>query len=223
MFLGHYGVAFAARSAAPRTSLGTLAFAAQFLDEIWPILVLLGVERVLIVPDLMTTSSLDFESYPISHSLATAVGWAVFIGIIYFAIRRYRRGAWVVAGAVVSHWFLDALVHRPDLPLWPGSRIVVGGGIWNSLSLTLLLEIGFLGAGLAVYLRYTRASDRIGSWGLWAMVLVLTAIWSGSIFGPPPPSEGVVAISALGIWLFVPWSYWIDRHRVVRTESPSSL
>ena len=77
MFLGHYGVAFAAKRAAPRTSLGMLVFAAQFLDELWPILLLLGVERVRIVPGLMTASSLDFVSYPISHSLVTAVGWSV--------------------------------------------------------------------------------------------------------------------------------------------------
>lgn len=216
MFLGHYGIAFAAKRAAPRTSLGTLAFAAQFLDEIWPILLLLGVERVRIVPGLMTTSSLDFVSYPISHSLATAIGWAILIGLVYFAIRRYRRGAWIVAGAVSSHWFLDAPMHRPDLPLWPGSHILVGGSLWNSLWLTVLLEIGFLGVGLALYLRHTRATDRIGSWGLWAMVALLVVIWFGGAFGPPPPNEHTLAISTLAIWLFVPWSYWIDRHREER-------
>jgi hypothetical protein len=104
MFLGHYGLAFAARRAAPRTSLGTLTFAAEFLDELWPILLLLGVEQVRIVPGLMTMSPLDFVFYPYSHSLLMAVVWALIIGGLYFAIRRYGRGAWVVALLVVSHW-----------------------------------------------------------------------------------------------------------------------
>lgn len=217
MFLGHYGVAFAARRAAPRTSLGTLTFAAQFLDELWPILLLMGLEQVRIVPGLMAASSLDFVSYPISHSLVTAVGWAILIGLVYFAIRRYGRGAWVVAAAVSSHWLLDVPVHRPDLPLWPGSRVLVGAGIWNSVWLTAVLELGILAVGLVIYLRYTRSTDCIGRWGLGALVLLLVLIWVGGIFGPPPPNEHALAVTTLGIWLFVPWSYWVDRHRELRT------
>ncbi len=217
MFLGHYGVAFAARRASPRTSLGTLTFAAQFLDELWPILLLMGLEQVRIVPGLMAASSLDFVSYPISHSLVTAVGWAILIGLVYFAIRRYGRGAWVVAAAVSSHWLLDVPVHRPDLPLWPGSRVLVGAGIWNSVWLTAVLELGILAVGLVIYLRYTRSTDCIGRWGLGALVLLLVLIWVGGIFGPPPPNEHALAVTTLGIWLFVPWSYWVDRHRELRT------
>ncbi len=93
MFLGHYGLAFAAKRAAPRMSLGALAFAAQFLDEVWPILLLLGVEQVRIVPGLMATSPLDFVSYPYSHSLAMAVMWGALIGGVYYLLRRYGRGA----------------------------------------------------------------------------------------------------------------------------------
>jgi hypothetical protein len=223
MFLGHYGVAFAAKRAAPRTSLGTLTFAAQFLDELWPVLLLMGLEQVRIVPGLMAANSLDFVSYPISHSLLTAIGWAILIGLIYFAIRKYGRGAWVVAAAVLSHWLLDAPMHRPDLPLWPGSSILVGGGLWNSIFLTIVLEVGILVVGLAIYLRFTRPTDRIGSWGLWAMVLLLVVIWLGGIFGPPPADEHALAVTTLGIWLFVPWSYWVDRHRVPRSAAGSGL
>src|SRR5881394_1115559 len=96
MFLGHYGLAFAAKRAAPRTSLGVLTFAAQFLDELWPILLLLGVEQVRIVPGLMIMSPLEFTYYPFSHSLAMAVVWAVLIGGFYFLRRRYSRGAWIM-------------------------------------------------------------------------------------------------------------------------------
>jgi hypothetical protein len=215
MFLGHYGVAFAAKRAAPRTSLGTLTFAAQLLDELWPIFLLLGLERVRIVPGLMAANPLDFVHYPISHSLATAAGWALLVGAGYFAVRRYGRGAWVAGVAVLSHWFLDAPMHRPDLPLWPGSSMLVGAGLWNSIPATLVIEALVFAIGLGIYLRTTRARDRVGSWGLWGMVAVLVVIYLSSFFGPPPPSERALAVTTLGLWLFVPWSYWVDRHREV--------
>jgi hypothetical protein len=217
MFLGHYGVAFAARRAAPRTSLGTTVFAAQFLDELWPVLLLLGVERVRIAPGLMAANALDFVSYPISHSLATAVGWGLLIGLAYFAARRYGRGAGVVGAAVVSHWVLDLPMHRPDLPLWPGSATKVGLGLWNSVAATVAIELGLLALGLAVYLRGTRARDGVGRWGLWAMVAVLVAIFAGGLTGAPPPNERALALMTLLLWLFVPWGWWVDRHREMVT------
>ncbi len=211
MFLGHYGVAFAARRAAPRTSLGTTIFAAQFLDELWPVLLLLGLEQVRIVPGLMAASALDFVSYPISHSLATALGWGVLIGALYFAVRRYGRGAWVVGASVASHWLLDAPMHRPDLPLWPGSATLVGGGLWNSVAVTWLVEGLLFATGVALYVRGTRARDRVGSWGLWAMVALLAVAFAGG--GSAPPSERALALMTLSLWLFVPWGWWVDRHR----------
>ena len=220
MFLGHYGVAFAARRAAPRTSLGTTIFAAQWLDELWPILLLAGVERVRIVPGLMAANSLDFVHYPISHSLLTALGWAVLIGVVYFAVRRYGRGAWIVGASVVSHWLLDAPMHRPDLPLWPGSTTLVGMGLWNSVALTIVVELTLFAIGLAIYLRTTRARDRVGKWGLWAMVALLLVFFLGGTSGAPPPNERSLAMVTLGLWLFVPWGAWVDRHREPVTNVP---
>ena len=220
MFLGHYAIAFAAKRAAPRTSLGALTFAAEFLDELWPVLLLLGVERVRIVPGLMAANPLDFTYYPFSHSLFAAVLWGVLIGAGYYAARRYRRGAWVLVALVVSHWFLDAPMHRPDLPLYPGSPVLVGAGLWRSVPLTLAIELTLFIAGLAIYLRATRALDAIGRWGLWLMVATLALIYFGSLVSAPPPSEHALALSALGLWLFVPWSWWVDRHR--ETARPSS-
>jgi hypothetical protein len=215
MFLGHYGVALGAKRLAPRTSLGTLTFATQFLDELWPLLLLAGIEQVRIVPGLMPANPLDFTYYPFSHSLLFAVIWGVVIGAVYLAVRRYGRGAWVVGGVVISHWILDLPVHRPDLPLWPGSPVRLGAGAWNSVPLTLVLEFGVFLAGLAIYLRATRPADRIGRWALWAMVVVLAAITVANSFGPPPPSERAIAFAGLGLWLFIPWAWWIDRHRVM--------
>ena len=210
MFLGHYGVAFAAKRAAPRASLGALTFAAQFLDELWPILLLLGVEQVRIVPGLMAANPLDFVYYPYSHSLLMAIVWGILVGVAYFLLRRYGRGAWIMGALVVSHWFLDLPMHRPDLPLWPGaSSPKVGWGLWNSIPATYVIEFAIYAIGIALYLRATRARDRIGSWGLWAYILVLAILLSNG----PAPSERTLAWSALGIWLFVPWAWWVDKHR----------
>ena len=214
----------AAKRAAPRTSLGTLILAAQLLDELWPILLLAGVERVRVVPGLMAANPLDFVYYPISHSLLAALGWGVLLGLVYFARRRYRLGAWVVGAAVVSHWVLDAVVHRPDLPLWPGSPVRVGAGLWSSVAATITIELGLLALGLLVYLRTTRARDRVGSWGLGAMIVVLVLVFLSGFAGPPPADARTLALSALGLWLFVPWGYWVDRHREpreVETPAPS--
>jgi len=218
MFLGHYGVAFAAKRVEPRVSLGSYAFAAQFLDELWPILLLAGVEHVRPAPGLMPASQLDFVSYPISHSLLMAVVWGLLIGAVYFAIRRYRRGAIVLGLVVVSHWVLDLPMHRADLPLWPGSSVVVGWGAWRSIPLTLLLDVGTFLVGLVLYLRASRARDRVGSWALWALVVVLGAVYLGGTFGSPPATERAIAISALSLWLVVLWMFWIDRHRVMLSQ-----
>jgi membrane-bound metal-dependent hydrolase YbcI (DUF457 family) len=212
MFLGHYGLALAAKRAAPRTSLGALTFAAQFLDELWPILLLLGVEHVKIVPGLMAASPLDFTDYPISHSLLMAIVWGVVVGGVCFLLKRYGRGAWIMALLVVSHWFLDLPMHRADLPLYPGSATRVGFGLWNSVAATYVIEIGLFAIGIAIYVRTTRARDRTGSWGLWIYIIALLGIFLGGN-GAPPPSEKALAWTALGIWLFVPIAWWIDRHR----------
>jgi membrane-bound metal-dependent hydrolase YbcI (DUF457 family) len=219
MFLGHFGLALAAKRAAPRASLGTTVFAAQFLDLLWPLLLLAGVERVRIVPGLMEASALDFEHYPVTHSLLMAAVWALLVAGIYYAVRRYRTGALVVGGLVLSHWLLDAPMHRPDLPLWPGSDVLVGGGLWHSLTATLFIEAGLLAAGAFVYTRTTRPLNRRGSWGLWAMIALLVVFFAGALFGPPPPDARTIAFSALALWLFVPWAAWIDRNRaLVRTQ-----
>lgn len=212
MFLGHYGLAFAAKRASRETSLGTLTFAAQWLDELWPILLLAGVEQVRIAPGFLPASDLDFVSYPISHSLLTAVGWSAVIGLGYFAIRRRPRAAWLVGALVLSHWVLDVIVHVPDLPLYPGGPRV-GLGAWRSVPLTLVLEAIFYGGGLSIYLRTTKAKDAIGRWGLWALVAAQVAIYAAGNAGAPPPDVRTLALSALVLWLFIPWAAWVDRHR----------
>lgn len=213
MFLGHYAVALAAKKAAPQTSLGTLVLGAQFIDLLWPLLLLAGAEHVRLDPGNTAVTPLDFYDYPISHSLAGVVLWAVVVGGGYYAIRRSAKGALVLGMVVLSHWILDLLTHRPDLPLGFSGGTRVGLGLWDSLPLTLIVELGLYVAGVVLYLRTTRKKDGVGVYGFWAFILVLAAIYLMNLFGPPPPSVDMIGIAANASWLFVLWAWWVDRHR----------
>jgi hypothetical protein len=212
MFAGHFAAALAAKSVAPRTSLGTLTFAAQWIDLLWPTLLLAGFERVRIEPGATATNPLVFEHYPWSHSLAAVFGWALVIGALHFGSQRNARAAVVIGALVVSHWLLDLVVHVPDLPVVPGGT-PVGAGLWNQREAALLLELGLLGAGAALYLRATSARDRIGRWGLAAFIAFLVAIQVANTYGDPPPSVTAIAWVGQLQWLLVAWALWIDRHR----------
>ena len=169
MFIGHFAVAFAAKRAAPRTSIGTMFVAAQLADLFWPIFLLLGWEQVRITRNANPFLTLDFTSYPWSHSLAMGVAWGVAFGALYFAVTRYSRGAIVVALLVPSHWMLDLIVHRPDLPLYPGGAARVGFGLWNNPLATVVVEGIIFVIGVAIYVRSTQPRDRAGRYGLWAL------------------------------------------------------
>jgi len=212
VFIGHFAVALGAKRATPRTSLGTLFLAVQFADLLWPILLLLGLEKVRIAPGDTRFTPLDFVSYPYSHSLLAQLLWGLLLGLIYFALRRDTRAAIVVGLCVPSHWMLDFIVHRPDLPIVPGGPRY-GLGLWNSVPATLTLEIALYVLGIAIYLRTTRASDRTGSYALWSLLIFLFVVYLANAFGPPPPSVNALALVALALWFTVPWAAWADRHR----------
>lgn len=213
MFLGHFGLAMAAKKVAPRVSLGTTVLAAQFLDALWPVFVLAGIEQFAIVPGITKVNPLDFTSYPWSHSLVMAIVWGVLFGAIYMLVRKNARDAAVVGALVVSHWLLDWIVHRPDLPLFPGDPSRHGLGLWDSLAGSLTMELALFVLGIVLFLRASRARDRIGSTGFWVLIVVLTLSYMGATFGPPPPSVGAVAGSGLIGWLLVAFTYWFERHR----------
>jgi hypothetical protein len=214
MFLGHYAVALGAKRTAPTVSLGTLFAAAAFLDLVWPVLVIAGIEHVVVAPGSTKFTPLDFVDYPISHSLLLSLAWALVFGGAHFLYRRSVRLAIVIAALVVSHWVLDAIVHRPDLPLFPGGSTRIGFGLWNSVVGTLAVELAMFAVGLAIYLRSTRAKDNVGKLGFLIFVVFLLTIYAGAAFGPPPPSANAVAWSDMGQWLVILWAGWVDRHRI---------
>jgi membrane-bound metal-dependent hydrolase YbcI (DUF457 family) len=214
VFLGHYGAGLAAKKLTPYTSLGTLVVAVQWTDLLWPSALMLGIERVRVVQGDTAVTPLAFAYYPWTHSLAMVLVWAVLVSGAYAFFRRYPRGASVVAAGIVSHWVLDFVSHRPDLPLWPPDGPLVGLGLWNHVPATVAVEFVLFFVGLYLYARNTEPTDAIGRVGLTAFAIVLPLIYLANVFGPAPPSEDVVAIAGQAQWLLVAWTVWIDRHRV---------
>jgi hypothetical protein len=216
MFVGHTALALATKARLRRTSLGLLFAATVGLDLLWPPFLLLGIERVRIAPGITAFTPLDFEWYPWSHSLLMACVWGIVAAAIV-AWRGAEPGAPFLIGVlVVSHWVLDLIVHRPDLPLWPGHSPLYGLGLWNSVTGTLVVEGAMFIAGIVIYLRTTRARDPIGTWGFWILMLVEAAMWASGPWSPPPPSPSAVAWVSLGLWALVLWTWWADRHRDLR-------
>jgi hypothetical protein len=221
MFIGHYAVGFAAKRAAPKTSLGLLIGSTVLLDLLWPIFLLLGWEEVRVVRGATPFLNLDFVSYPISHSLATTIGWAVLAGGLYWTVTRNRAGAIWIAIGVASHWVLDFISHRPDLALWPGGP-KVGLGLWNSTFQTVAVEEAMLAVGLWIYVVHTSALDPIGRWGFLGFLVFTLGIYAASIASPPPPSARAVAWVGLSSWLMPLWAGWFDRHRRFVPHVPST-
>ena len=177
MFIGHYALAFGSKRLAPAVSLGALFLACQWADLLWPTLVMAGVERFAIRPGSTAATPLDFQYYPYSHSLLALLLWGTVLALIYRAVRGSSlRGAIVLGALVVSHWVLDVIVHRPDLPLAPAGSLRLGLGLWNSIPATLAVELGLYALGVWVYWRTTEARDRIGSVGFWALVTFLAVV-----------------------------------------------
>lgn len=215
MFIGHFGLGFGAKRAAPAVSLGVLFAACQFADLLWPTLVLVGVEHVEVDPGNTVVTPLAFVSYPYSHSLEALIIWGVIAAAAYLMIRRARISAAVtIAALVVSHWLLDWITHRPDMPLTVSGTTRVGLGLWNSLPETVAVEGLIFAGGVIVYARTTRARDRIGSIGCWTLVGFLAVVYAANLAGPPPPNAIAVAWAAEAMWLLVVWAQWVDRHRV---------
>lgn len=213
MFLAHFAAGLAAKRLSPRTPLAVLFIAGQLTDLLWPLFLLAGLERARVDPGNTAVTPLEFVSYPYSHSLLFDLFWAAAFGMFVAAVQREGRAFWVAGACVLSHWVLDAVSHRPDMPLAPGVDTRIGLGLWQSVPATLAVEASLFLGGIALYLKGTRPLDRVGSWGFALFFATLAAVYLSSVFGPPPPSITVVAISANALWLFMLWAWRLERHR----------
>lgn len=224
MFIGHYALGLAAQRMAPRTSLGTLFVAPTLADLLWPVLLLLGWEHAHVIPGPNPFLTLWLDDYPISHSLLTLIVWGALFGFLYYRRRGDRRAALVIGLLVVSHWVLDFVTHRPDMPLYPGGP-EVGLGLWNYPIATVIVESAMLLAGVALYLRTTRARDAIGRWGFWGVIVLLAGSYYSTLFAPTPTNMNALAIGGIVFgWVFVILAWWVDRHRdAVTSGRPAPL
>jgi membrane-bound metal-dependent hydrolase YbcI (DUF457 family) len=220
MFLGHFAVGFASKKFAPRTNMAVLIAAPLFLDILWPFFLLLGWERVRIDPGNTRFTPLDLFYYPWSHSLLMSVVWATAFAAIYYFVARYWPGTVVIWIGVVSHWVLDWITHRPDMPLYPGSARF-GLGLWNSIPGTMVVELAMFAVGVWLYVRTTRSRDRVGRYAFITYVVLLLAAYIGDRFSGPPQNvradiiwPGFIAEATL-----IPWAWWLGRHRDLRPAS----
>jgi hypothetical protein len=208
MFIGHYSASFLARSATPSIPLWVFVGATQFLDILWCVFIMLGFERVEADPNV--TEGLRFLFYPYTHSLVAAAFWSLAAGLLTKLLLRVNtRSAVLVAGVVLSHWFFDLLVHRADLPFWPGGHLKVGFGLWNAPAIELGLEVAlFLLGGLLLVKMALRAGHR-----LWPS---LTFLAFGVLFmaamrsAEPAPVVDAGVVGAMGLaayltFVFLAW------------------
>jgi hypothetical protein len=224
MFIGHFALGFALKKVEPGVSLATAFLAAQLADTVWPVLVLAGVERVAIAPGDTAVAPLRFDSYPWSHSLLTLTILGGLFAGVHFAVRRRARAALLLGLLVVSHWFLDFVSHRPDMPLSPWTSLKLGLGLWSSVPATVLVEGALFATGVALAVQATRPRDAIGRWGFVAFVAFLVFAYVGNLLGPPPPSVQAIGwFSLIAPALLLPTIAWIDSHREPRLWAKSSL
>ncbi len=220
MFSGHYGVGFALKRSERALSLGVLFLAVQFTDILWSLLVLSGVERVAVVPGVSAANPLDFLYYPFSHSLLASLVWAGIVFALFAFLPHRFRGNKMVGGvvlgvAVLSHFFLDLLVHIPDLPLGLGDSTKIGLGLWNNVWLSLVAEWLILLAGFWIYLRSTKAKSFVGKYGPWLLAVLLFFAPLLNMTGTPPNNPRIIAISALAMYVTLAFlALWVDRKRI---------
>jgi hypothetical protein len=219
VFVGHIAVGLLAKRIEPKVSLGTLTLAVLLADLIIFPLLIAGVEHFDAVPGVSENRMVG-RDIAYSHSLLMDGAWAALFAGPYYLRRRCLRGAWLIAAAVLSHWLLDVISHRPDMPIAPGMHRVFGLGLWNSLPATLLIEGGFWLLAVVLYVRVTQPRKRLGVYAFWGGVILLTLLWLGNInagMDPNPVRAGVGGVVLFS--LVVAWGYWIDRLRRARDGS----
>jgi membrane-bound metal-dependent hydrolase YbcI (DUF457 family) len=216
MFIGHFGVGFASKRFAPHVPLTLLLGAALFPDIIGPVFSLLGWEHVRIAPGNTRFTPLDLYDYPWSHSLLMMITWATLLALMYRFWRPDLIGSLVIWLGAASHWVLDWITHRPDLPLYPGDHGRYGLGLWNSIPGTMFLEFAIFGIGVWMYVRVTRPRDWIGKYIFFAFLFMLLLLYLEIPFGSPPQSPRQIDYASIILTVvLLAWASWFDTHRDV--------
>lgn len=219
MFIGHYGVALAAKRVDKNIPLGLLFFATQFVDILFFLLILTGIETMSIVPGITAVSPFDFTYYPYSHSLTASLLWAGLFCVVFKITpsksgSRNNRSALIVAAIVLSHFFLDLIVHRPDLPLLGDDSYKLGLGLWNYIIISSLIEILIFVAGLWLYLKFTKGITFSGKYGMIIFAVFSVIMQMASLFMPPPPDiKGFAIFGLVYQLLMIGVVSWLDRKR----------
>jgi hypothetical protein len=218
MLIGHYAVGLAAKTAEPKVDLGTLVFAAMVPDLLWCVFLILGIEHVQFGAGIGAGNYFHATNIAISHSLLMNAGWAGLLAAVYGLWTRYFRGALFVFVAGSSHWLLDFISHRPDMPLAPGVTKYYGLGLWTSIPATLIVEGGLWLFAIILYARATRTKARVGNYVFWGGIAVLSLLWWGNITGPPPRNPRTAPVASLVLFsLSIAWAYWVNRLRCARS------
>jgi hypothetical protein len=214
MFIGHWApaLALAAHPKAPR--LGTLFIAGQLVDWGFFSLMLVGVEDMRVSPGISVMNPMDLYHMPWTHSLLGNAVWAAAFALILWLWQRDRTTALIGGAVVLSHWFLDLLVHVPDLTLW-GSPPKLGLGLWNHPAVEMPLELGITLAALLWYTWHTRATGMLGRIGPALLGLLLLTVqmvnWFGGEASEVTPAIPLTALAAYGVVTLVAWG--VDRQR----------
>jgi membrane-bound metal-dependent hydrolase YbcI (DUF457 family) len=191
--------------------------AAMAADLLGCLFMIAGIEHVQFKSGMGAANYLDASNIAMSHSLLMDAIWAALFAAVYFLGRRRARAAWVLFAVVVSHWVLDWVSHRPDMPLAPGSDERYGLGLWTSIPATLVVEGGLWLVAVVVYSRATHSEKRGSVFAFWGGVGLLTLAWYNNIAGPPPPNPQMAPVSsAVFFSLCVAWAYWMNRLRTAR-------
>ena len=215
MLVGHCAIALAGKRAEPSLSLGTLMAAAVLADLFGFIFILAGLEHWTLKAGSAGINAVDLDRIAWSHGLLPDILWATLFAGAYYLWRRRAPGAWILFAAVISHWILDFISHRADMPIAPGLTFRYGLGLWTSVPATLMVEGLLWLIAIAIYIRATRSTGRAGIYGFWLAIAFLTLSWVNNITAAPPAgSLTTAAITSLSFFtLVVSWAYWMNRVR----------
>jgi hypothetical protein len=214
MLVGHFALGLAAKRLEPAVSVGTLVLATMMPDLLWCIFMIVGIEHVQFKPGAGAANYFACSDIVMSHSLMMDSLWAGLLAAAYFLKRSSPRGAWVIFGAALSHWPLDWISHRPDMPLAPGVHRYFGLGLWSSIPAAVIVEGGFWLLAVTLYARATHARNRTGIYAYWTVVAVLTLAWYNNLAGPPPRNPQVAPVASLLFFsLAVAWAYSMNHLR----------